>query len=188
MRRSGRSAGSRRSASVPAASRRAPDMTWLDYAVIAVVLASIAWGVWRGLVREVISVAAWVLAFLGANYFGSPLGEALPASIPTPELRVLIAFVAVFVVILAACTLVGQFLARMVKVAGLGELDRVLGGLFGAARALLIMLAFAIVAGLTAFPRQAAWQDSVVGPPLGRAAEALKPWLPRALAERLRYH
>jgi membrane protein required for colicin V production len=163
-------------------------MTWFDYVVVAGVLVSIAWGAWRGLVREVISVAAWVLAFLGANYFGSPLGEVLPDSIPTPELRVLIAFVSVFIVILAVCTLAGQFLAKMVKVAGLGELDHVLGGFFGVARALVIMLGFAIVAGLTAFPRQPAWQDSVIGPPMGRAAVALKPWLPAPLAQRLRYH
>jgi membrane protein required for colicin V production len=48
-------------------------MTWLDYAILAGFVVSIAWGAWRGLVREVISIAAWVLAFLGANYFGSPL-------------------------------------------------------------------------------------------------------------------
>ena len=143
-------------------------MTWFDYVVFAGILVSIAWGAWRGLVREVISVAAWVLAFLGANYFGSPLAEVLPASIPTPELRVLIAFVGVFVVILAACTLAGQFLARAIKGAGLGELDHVLGGFFGVARALVIMLAFAIVAGLTSFPRQGAWRDSVCGPPMER--------------------
>jgi membrane protein required for colicin V production len=163
-------------------------MTWFDYAVLAGTLVSIAWGAWRGLVREVISVAAWVLAFLGANYFGSPLGEVIPESVPTPELRILLAFVAVFIVILAVCTLVGQFLRKMVKVAGLGELDHVLGGMFGVARALVILLAFAIVAGLTAFPRQPAWQGSVCGPPLGRAAVALKPWLPNALGQRLRYH
>ena len=119
-------------------------MTWFDYVVLAGVLVSIAWGAWRGLVRETISVAAWVLAFLGANYFGTPLGEVLPESIPSPELRLLIAFVAVFIVILAVCTLVGQFLAKMVKVAGLGELDHVLGGLFGVARALVVILGFAI--------------------------------------------
>ena len=132
-------------------------MTWFDYVILVGLVVSIAWGAWRGLVREVISVAAWVLAFLGANYFGSPLAEAMPESIPTPELRVLIAFVAVFIVILAVCTLLGQFLRKLVKVAGLGELDHVLGGLFGVARALIILLAFAIVAGLTAFPRQPAW-------------------------------
>lgn len=163
-------------------------MTWLDYAILAGFVVSIAWGAWRGLVREVISVAAWVLAFLGANYFGSPLAGVMPESIPTPELRVLIAFVAVFIVILAVCTLLGQFLRKLVKVAGLGELDHVLGGMFGVARALVILLAFAIVAGLTAFPRQSAWRDSVSGPPMGRAALALRPWLPQALGQRLRYH
>jgi len=163
-------------------------MTWLDYAILAGFFVSIAWGAWRGLVREVISVAAWVLAFLGANYFGSPLSEVMPASIPSPELRILISFVAVFVVILAVCTLVGQFLRKLVKVAGLGELDHVLGGLFGVARALVILLAFAIVAGLTALPRQPMWRDSVCGPPMGRAALALRPWLPQALGQRLRYH
>ncbi|MDH5210214.1 MAG: CvpA family protein [Betaproteobacteria bacterium] len=163
-------------------------MTWVDYLILGGFLVSIAWGAWRGLVREVISVAAWVLAFLGANYFGSPLSEVMPASIPSPELRVLIAFVAVFVVILAVCTLLGQFLRKLVKVAGLGELDHVLGGMFGVARALVILLAFAIVAGLTALPRQPLWRDSVCGPPMGRAALALRPWLPEALAQRLRYH
>jgi membrane protein required for colicin V production len=163
-------------------------MTWLDYLIIAGLLISIAWGAWRGLVREVISVAAWVLAFLGANYFGGPLADVLPDSVPTPELRMLIAFVAVFIVILAVCTLVGQFLRKLVKVAGLGELDHVLGGLFGVARALVILLAFAILAGLTALPRQPMWRDSVSGPPMGRAALALRPWLPRALGQRLRYH
>lgn len=163
-------------------------MTWFDYAILVGLVVSIAWGAWRGLVREVISVAAWVLAFLGANYFGSPLAGAMPESIPTPELRVLIAFVAVFIAILAVCTLLGQYLRKLVKVAGLGELDHVLGGLFGVARALVILLAFAIVAGLTAFPRQSAWRDSVSGPPMGRAALALRPWLPQALGERLRYH
>ena len=42
-------------------------MTWLDYAVLTILAASILWGVWRGLVHEVVSVAAWVLAFLAAN-------------------------------------------------------------------------------------------------------------------------
>jgi len=135
-------------------------MTWLDYAILAGFFVSIAWGAWRGLVREVISVAAWVLAFLGANYFGSPLSEVMPASISSPELRILIAFVVVFVVILAVLTLLGQFLRKLVKVAGLGELDHVLGGMFGVARALVILLAFAIVAGLTALPRQPMWRDS----------------------------
>jgi len=162
-------------------------MTWLDYAALALVVASILWGVWRGLVREVISVAAWVLAFLGANFFAAALADVLPESLSSPELRMLIAFLAVFIVVLAACTLAGLLLSRLVKVAGLGGLDHALGGVFGVARGLLILVVFALLAGLTALPRQPLWRDSVCGPPLARTALMLRPWLPQALAQRLRY-
>lgn len=163
-------------------------MTWLDYAALALLAASILWGVWRGLVREVISVAAWVLAFLAANLFAGPLGEQLPKALPTPEIRVLVAFIAVFVAALAVCTLFGLLLSRLAKVAGLGGLDRALGGVFGLARALVILLAFALLAGLTALPRQPVWRNSVCGELLAQAALALRPWLPRTFAGRLRYH
>ena len=50
------------------------------------------------------------------------------------------------------------------------------------------LLAFALLAGLTSFPLNPIWKESWSGPTLGRAALALKPWLPPAFAERLRYH
>lgn len=163
-------------------------MTWLDYAVLGVLALSIAWGVWRGLVREVISLAGWVIAFLAANLFAEPLANALPGSIPQSELRVIVAFLAVFLVTLTLATLAAMALSRALKAAGLGGLDRTLGGLFGIARAALIVLAFALVAGLTSLPRQSGWKESWWGPVLGRTMVQLKPWLPPPLASRLRYH
>jgi len=73
-------------------------MTWLDYAVLGVVGLSVLWGVWRGLVRELISLAGWVIAFLAANLFAGPLAERLPQAIPSPELRLLAAFIGIFLV------------------------------------------------------------------------------------------
>jgi membrane protein required for colicin V production len=163
-------------------------MTWLDYAALTILVASVLWGIWRGLVREVISIGAWVLAFLGANLFAGPLGDALPKALPTPEIRVLVAFIVVFIAILAVCALVSRMLSRLVHVAGLGELDRSLGGVFGVARALLILLAFALVAGLTALPRQPVWRNSLTGPLLAQAVLAIKPWVPPSFGLRLRYH
>lgn len=163
-------------------------MTWLDYAVLIVLAASILWGVWRGLVHEVVSVASWVLAFLAANLLAGPIGDALPKSMLTPEARVLVSFVVVFIATLVVCTVVGHLLSKMMKVAGLGPLDRTLGGVFGLARALVILLAFALIAGLTALPRQPAWRNSISGDSLAQGALALRPWLPKSFAERLRYH
>ena len=163
-------------------------MTWLDSAVLIVLAASIFWGVWRGLVHEVVSVASWVLAFLAANLLAGPVGEALPKSMLTPEARVLVSFVVVFIATLVVCTVVGHLLSKMLKVAGLGPLDRTLGGVFGLARALVILLAFALLAGLTALPRQPVWRNSMTGDSLAQGALAVRPWLPRSFAERLRYH
>jgi membrane protein required for colicin V production len=163
-------------------------MTWLDYGVLCVVVASLIWGAWRGLVREIISILGWIIAFLAANLFAGPLGETMPESIPSPELRVLVAFLVVFVGALAVAALLGLVLSKFVHAIGLGGLDRTLGSLFGIARGALIVIAFALLAGLTALPQQPLWRDSVAGAPLAQAALAVKPWLPDTFAARLRYH
>jgi membrane protein required for colicin V production len=163
-------------------------VTALDYAVLGVLALSTAWGVWRGLVREVISLAGWILAFIAANLFAEPLADALPQSISNPDLRAIVAFVAIFVVVLTLVTLAAIALSKALKSTGLRGLDRTLGGLFGVARGVLILALFAVVAGLTSFPRHPMWGDSWAGPTLGRTVDQLKPWLPPALAGRLRYH
>jgi membrane protein required for colicin V production len=162
-------------------------MTWLDYGVVAVVAVSLIWGAWRGVVREIISILGWIIAFLAANLFAGPLGETMPEAIPSPELRVLVAFLVVFVAALAVATLLGLVLSKIVHAIGLGSLDRTLGSLFGIARGALIVLAFALLAGLTELPRQPLWRDSVAGTPLAQAATTVKPWLPQTFAARLRY-
>ena len=162
-------------------------MTWLDYAVIGVFAASLVLGAWRGLVREVLSILGWVIAFLAANLLAGPLGPAMPQAIPTPELRVAAAYVAVFVASLIVTSLVGLLLSKIVKAAGLGGVDRALGAVFGTARGVLIVLAAALLAGLTSAPRQAYWRDSASGPLLAQVAGVLKPLLPQTLSERLRY-
>jgi len=162
-------------------------VTWLDYAVLGLFAASVIWGAWRGLVREVIAILGWVIAFLAANLFAGPLGEAMPQAIPTPELRLGAAFVAIFISSLVVTSLIGLLLSKAVHAVGLAGLDRVLGGLFGVARGALIVLAATLLAGLSSLPRQAVWHDSLVGGPLTQAALALKPLLPPTFAERLRY-
>jgi membrane protein required for colicin V production len=162
-------------------------MTWLDYAVFGVMTASIVWGAWRGLVREIAAILGWIVAFLAANLFAGPLAPSMPSWITTAEMRTLAAYLAVFIAALAVTTLLGLVLSRLAKVAGFGGFDRSLGAVFGIARGMLIALAFALLAGLTSLPRDTTWRESVCGPALAQTALALKPWLPPAFADRLRY-
>jgi membrane protein required for colicin V production len=163
-------------------------MTWIDYGVVALLAISIGWGVWRGFVREVLSILCWVVGFLAANLFAGPMADVMPQRIQSAELRVLTAFLLIFVVAFALTSLVGLVYGKFVRAMGLAEVDRALGGLFGLMRGLLILLAFALAAGLTALPQQRAWRESTSAARLSAAALGLKPWLPPALADRLRYH
>ncbi|OGA17690.1 MAG: hypothetical protein A3I63_04100 [Betaproteobacteria bacterium RIFCSPLOWO2_02_FULL_66_14] len=162
-------------------------MTWIDYTVLGAMLLSIVWGIWRGLVREVISILGWVIAFLAANLFAGPVGALLPQEISTPELRIAIAFVGIFVTSLVITTLLALLLSKAVHSVGLASLDRTLGAVFGLARGVLIVMAAALLAGLTSLPREPVWRDSLVGAPAAHAALALKSYLPQSFAERLRY-
>lgn len=162
-------------------------MTWLDYAVLGVFAISMLVGLLRGLVREIVSILGWVIAFLAANLFAGPLGQAMPAAIPTPELRVAAAFVAIFVAALIASAALGFVLSKAIGAIGLGGVDRLLGLLFGIARGVLIVVAAGLIAGLTSAPRQEFWRDSLSGPLLARAVVALAPLLPQTLTARLRY-
>lgn len=162
-------------------------MSSLDIVIVAVLAISMAWGVWRGFVREVFSLAGWVLAFLAANAVAAPIGDAFPQSLAREEVRVLIAFVVVFVFVLSIATLVAALLSRLFKAAGLGGVDRTLGGLFGLARGVLIVLAATVAAGLTTLPRQPLWKESVGAGMATRTVQQLRPWLPPRLERRLRY-
>jgi len=162
-------------------------MTWLDYGVILVLAASIAWGAWRGLVHEVLSLAGWIMAFLAANLLATPLSETFPANM-RPEFRVVGAFVLVFVATLVLTTLLTALVTKFIRVSVLQSLDRWLGALFGLLRGLLIVVAFAVVAGLTPLPRMPDWTNSATGYSLAQTAIQLKQWLPPALANRLKYN
>ena len=162
-------------------------MTAFDYAVLIIIASSVLVSVVRGFTREALSLAGWLIAFLAANALSGVVSGWFAPLVKDPSLRVLAAFVAVFVVTLILASLTAMAVSRLLKKAGLGLEDRLLGGFFGFARGLLIVLVIVLAAGLTALPRQPAWSDAMLSPPLEALAGAFKPWLPKALSRYLSY-
>lgn len=161
-------------------------MTSLDLGVLAVLAVSGAAGLMRGFIREAFSLGAWVVAFLFAKSL-APLLAPLLTGIEAEALRQLVALVIVFLLILVAASLAGRVLAGMVKWAGLAAYDRLLGLGFGALRGAVIVLIFALAAGLTALPRTPFWQGAFSHGYLESAAKMLIPWLPEGLAAHIRF-
>jgi len=162
-------------------------MTLLDIAVAVIIGLSVLLSIMRGLVREVLALAAWIVAFLAANLLAGEVAPWMPAGIPTEELRLLAGFTCVFVVALIAMSLLAILASKLVKSAGLGLEDRLLGGAFGLARGLLVVMIGVLLAGLTPLPRQAVWRNAALSDPLEAAAGQVKGWLPAELAQRITY-
>jgi membrane protein required for colicin V production len=155
-------------------------------AVLAIALSGLQ-GFLRGIVRSLIGLAAWLTGFVVALGAAPSLAQFLPAFPDAPLLPLAIAFVLVFVLVVVAGALLAWPLHAVIHRAGLGFVDRGLGGVFGLARGAVLVLAFVLVAGLTALPARDWWQNSLLAPLFEAAALSLKPWLPSPWAERLDY-
>lgn len=162
-------------------------MTAFDYAVLVIMGLSVLLAVLRGGLSEVLSLLAWIAGFWLAQHFAADLGQALPAEVPTAELRLIAGFVGILLGVWFVSAIVRITLVQFIKSAGLAPMDRVIGALFGLARGGLIVLAIVIVAGLTSLPKSALWRDAMFSPPFEAAAVALKPWLPAELASRIKF-
>jgi membrane protein required for colicin V production len=80
-----------------------------------------------------------------------------------------------------------MLISLLLKAAGLGLLDRLLGAGFGVLRGVLVVLAAVLVAGMTPLPKAVWWRDAMLAPPLETVIIAAKPWLPEDAAKRIRY-
>ncbi|WP_416172761.1 CvpA family protein, partial [Escherichia coli] len=56
--------------------------TFFDYGVAFILVASALIGVLRGLVREVLALVGWVVAFVLAYHFGGIAAQWMPESLP----------------------------------------------------------------------------------------------------------
>jgi len=162
-------------------------MTLFDYAVLAIVGLSVLLGVLRGFVREVIALGSWVVAFVVSSAYGGDLAPLLAGQIPDENWRVLAAVVTLFFVILLLMNIIAVLASRLIKSAGLGLEDRLLGGVFGLARGVAVVLALVLAAGLTVLPRQPVWKDAMLAAPLETLAAFVKQWLPQGWAKNISY-
>ena len=140
----------------------------LDLAVALVMVLSLALGLWRGLLREVLSLLGWVLAFYLAQAHAVTVGEWLPLDGVNPGVRLASAFVLVMLLVLMGVAIVLWLVKAVITVVGLGWVDRGLGGLFGILRALVLLLAATAALSMTPVQNGPWWQDSYSGPVLSR--------------------
>ncbi|ADU38523.1 membrane protein required for colicin V production [Variovorax boronicumulans] len=160
-------------------------MALLDWIAVTLIVVSMLFGLMRGLVFEVISLAGWVAAFIAAQWLASDVAAWLPFGEPQATWRYPLAFVLVFVGVAFGVGLVAALTRKLITVVGLRPVDRILGAAFGAARGAVALLVLAVIVHLLVLSDSAWWRDSLSAGVLDAALQGLKPALPEKLASYL---
>lgn len=154
-----------------------------DIVILAVMGVSLAFGLFRGLVRELLSLVSWILAFWIAYRFSSSVAQIIDKALQNPTLSQAVSAILVFVLVLVALMLLASLISKIFKATGLAGMDRILGGLFGLGRAVVILFVAVIVGQHTVVIDQDWYNASMMIPLFDQALDWVAGYLPPGTLE-----
>ena len=160
-------------------------MNWLDYVLLGILVLSVSAGFMKGLVREVFSLGGVVLGVLFALMFSGQVQPWLEQWIPSPSAAYAAALVAIFVATMIAADLISRLISNALKLVKLNFVNRILGGVFGILRAVLIAMVVVLGAQLFLEPGHPVLSESKTVPVLGEISAAIAPLLPEEVRDAL---
>jgi len=135
-----------------------------DWILIAIIVISSVFGLLRGFVKELLSLASWVAAFFVARLFSFKLSNFMIDWIDQPQFRVIAAFVILFAITLVVGALINNVFSRLVSATGLTSTDRLFGMVFGIVRGGLLVIVLVSLLSLTPVSNDQWWQNSLIIP------------------------
>lgn len=160
-------------------------MATLDLVIVAIVGVSALLSFFRGFFGEFLSLAGWLFAIGMPIFFTHEFAAFLPDTIESPTARVSISAACLFVGSLVASMIITVLLRKVLSVAGLGIVDRLLGSGFGAVRGVLIVALLALAATASAtIPQETWWGESRLLPQFLRISKFIQARLPPQIGQR----
>jgi membrane protein required for colicin V production len=149
-------------------------MTPVDWLIVLVCVVSAGIGLWRGFVKEALSLLTLLAAIWLSWRFSGLVEPVLGDWGGAPEARVWAARVIVFVVVLVAGALLSWLARTLVRHSGLSGVDRLLGAAFGLARGVLVVGLGVIVLEFLGLDQDGYWQSARLRPYAEQVAAAVR--------------
>ena len=112
--------------------------SYLDLALLAIVLVSALLSMVRGFTREILAIASWLAAAVAAYYFYPLVMPYLENYIQKDQIRQVVSVALVFFATLIVVSILTVRLSDAILDSKVGPLDRTLGFIFGAVRGFLL--------------------------------------------------
>jgi membrane protein required for colicin V production len=157
-------------------------MNWFDLTIISILIVSVVVSLFRGLIREVLSLLIWVGAFWLAWTFVDDGASMLSNVIELPSARALIAFVGLFLAALIVGGIINYLVGQMISKTGLSSTDRFFGAFFGLGRGIIAVTAMVLFLQATPFTQDPWWSESRLQPQFSKLADWVKSKMPEDLA------
>jgi membrane protein required for colicin V production len=109
-----------------------------DIVVLVVVVVLTLLGLWKGLVRQIVGLAGVAAGYVIATKFYGPLAAKFLTGFRPATGRV-ISFLTIFIACIIAASIIGWIAEKLMNTADLGILNRIGGGILGAAKGYLIV-------------------------------------------------
>ncbi len=162
-------------------------MLWVDIAILVIIAVSGLISILRGLIKEVLSLVAWVLAIWVGITFADQVAVLLVEHISMPSARLFLGFLGLFMCTLVVMGIVNHLIGKLVESTGLSGTDRALGMLFGIIRGIAIVAVLVLLAGFTPVPQDLWWHESMFIGHFQELALMIRPYLPDEIAQHLSY-
>lgn len=144
-----------------------------DLLVSAVIAACIVLSAMRGVIAEAGSMVAWVVAFFFAKLFAASFADIAFASFQPRLFALALSFISLFVIACLIQKILRSLLTGAVSAVGLSFANRILGGVFGALKGVLIVTLLVMLASKTDLPDTEEWRQSYTLPFFASLSEAV---------------
>ncbi len=164
-------------------------MNYVDIAIAIILAVSTAIGVWRGFVREAMSLLTWLTATATSWSLAEPVSALLSATITDDNMRRVAAFLIIFMTVYIVGTIASTIAHRMFTKRPMLKLwNTLLGAGLGGIRAVVIIVVAMLLAGLVpAIPASDGWKASKFVSYFEGVALYSRDWLPGDIARYIRY-
>ncbi len=158
-------------------------MAGFDWIIAAIILVSMIVSIFRGFIKESLSLISWILAIWLGITFCVEAGELIHqyVRIPTPKFREWAGFAAVFILTLFLFAVISYMVYKFIVRGPIKGVDRVLGIGFGALRGIAIVVALLMVARALGMENSQWWSSAKHIPKFVPVMDFVEGMLPESL-------
>jgi len=157
-----------------------------DFIILILLVLYTGIGALRGMLREFLSLAVWIMAIGSGWLFADTVGSWFEI-LQDAELRRLLAFLAIVLTMLGALSIMAFVLRTLLPRPDPGLANRGVGAVLGAVRGAAVVVVMVLLAGLTSLPKKADWRDAYLVGVFQPVASKILEWLPSSVARQFRY-